>query len=318
MLDIDGSGVIEESEFRSFLGNISERTFSEDNISTLFMASDTNKDGQIQLEEFLNFIMKEASSPSLPASLMAKFKGALQQMPMLARIDSRSSSAEMEAKIKQLRIDYGLENIPDWLETLVVQHHLKHTPLSSGDHNLKLIRIAPSPSDGTPRLLCLLGDMGTCGNCGYLYALQASTFVRLESKKMRELEQKLNEIEEELPKEVRLLCRLCAGSGGRQMCSYSQAIEVLRNLDVIDDTTLENFVLVVRQDEEFTTLEEFLLEMVGEDTDEEAAAYLARAKEAPAAVWSELSACIGQDARQLCGEPQLSIDWIVAQVIKLS
>lgn len=314
MLDTDGSGVIEETEFRSFLCNISERTFSQDNISALFVASDTNKDGQIQVEEFLNFILREPSNPALPSSLMAKFKAALEQIPIPKIIDSRSSSAEMDAKIKQLRKDYGLENIPDWLETLVVQYHLKHTPLSSGDHNLKLIRIAPSILDGSPSLLCLLGDIGTCSNCGYLYALRASKFARLESKELCQLEQKLDEIEAALPKEVRLLCRLYLGSGGRQICSYSQAIEVLRKLDVIDVATLENFVLVLRQDTNFTTLEELILEIMGDDTDEEAISYLAEAKADPDAVWSQLSACIGQDARQLCGEPQLSIDWIVAQV----
>ena len=57
MFDIDGSGFISPLEIRDSLSD-AEHLVSEHIIKNIFNAVDSNKDGQISFEEFMNFMHK--------------------------------------------------------------------------------------------------------------------------------------------------------------------------------------------------------------------------------------------------------------------
>lgn len=319
--DLDGSGTIEEHELLSILQAIGgDAALNNDEVSQLLSAFDLNKDGRVQMEEFVNFVFEDLalSCMDLPPRLKTAMKVALDRLADASYTSPEDSDFESKvqlesAGIKELRSHYKLDDIPDWLETKIVSLHLKTTPISSGDHKLKLTRLAPHSESGSDCVLCLLDDTGSHGVDHFLYSLQDEKLSKLDAG--IEL---MNEADCKLPRELKLWCCLCVGADGRDKCMFSKAISVLTNSGLLSSAEVSGLAGAIRSQKDFMTLTEFILQVNMEfgvdESDPEVKKLLKRAAEEPKEVIGELSMGFGVDVSAFVTEPELEIDWIISQL----
>lgn len=127
MHDADGNGTISKQELMTIFGTLSEWT--EEEFEELFKLADTNKDGELQYEEFVTWLMPSADQngyhgklaiPLMMATqLLLEFKefieaadtdgdGCLDAQEVLAFLHSRAEGT----------LDPGLENTKKFLEDM--------------------------------------------------------------------------------------------------------------------------------------------------------------------------------------------------------
>mmetsp|Transcript_95744 Transcript_95744/g.298142 ORF Transcript_95744/g.298142 Transcript_95744/m.298142 type:complete len:361 (-) Transcript_95744:2-1084(-) len=112
--DTDGSGTISKDDLCRLLKSLGGN-FSDADIDVVFLAMDSNKDGQIQYSEFVNWAF-QGSSPAAPAASGAPD---LNKRIQAALVEARETQGSIGQCMEELGIDIALDgNEPDLTDVI--------------------------------------------------------------------------------------------------------------------------------------------------------------------------------------------------------
>lgn len=226
--DLDGDGTISHDELAQVLKDCDTSHWGEENITKLFEAIDTNKDGNIELHEFVDWALNgHEMDLELPAKrpLWDAFAEALAMSNLLQKAAKGVSAAEY---IRGLRNQFHLGDVPRGLDGRVSMLHVSRG-MTSGDYSYSLKTLAP---DGNGCVLLLLEESGSEGNKQHIYCLgPGDTLGFVETAAGKAGPSPGGEVFSaawaKLPPEMKLVGLFALSKGGGENISISAAIELL-------------------------------------------------------------------------------------------